>query len=207
MSATTIRTAAVILAAGEASRYGSAKQLLSIDGVPMVRRIASNALAAGLDPVIVVVGSRAEQIVECVDLLDVQTVRNADWSSGMGSSIAAGVKALMMQATPPQSLMVMLADQPAIRAEDLVRMLARHAQSPQRMLACQHEGRFSPPCIFPWRFANELLALDGANGAQALLKQHAALVDGYDLPAAFCDIDTPADYAAWLADRGVTSID
>lgn len=207
MSATTIRTAAVILAAGEASRYGSAKQLLAIDGVPMVRRIASNALAAGLSPVIVVVGSRAEQIVECVDQLDVQTVRNDDWSRGMGSSIAAGVNALMMQATPPQSLMVMLADQPAIRVEDLARMLARHAQSPQRVLACQHEGRFGPPCIFPWSHADELLALDAANGAQALLKQHAALVDGFDLPAAFCDIDTPADYAAWLADRGVTSID
>jgi molybdenum cofactor cytidylyltransferase len=40
-----------------------------------------------------------------------------------------------------------------------------------------------------------------------LLAKHAALVDGFDLPVAFCDIDTPADYAAWQANRGVTSMD
>jgi molybdenum cofactor cytidylyltransferase len=207
VTAPSIRTAAVILAAGEASRYGSPKQLLSIDGVPMVRRIASNALAAGLHPVLVVVGSRAERVVNCLDRLDVQTVANAHWASGMGSSIAAGVKALMMQPAPPESLMVVLADQPAIRVEDLERMLARHAQSPQRILACQHEGRFSPPCIFPWGHASELAALDGAKGAHVLLEKHAALIDGFNLPAAFFDIDTPEDYAAWLAHRGVTSLD
>lgn len=207
MSAPSIRTAAVILAAGEARRYGSAKQLLSIDGVPMVRRIASNALAAGLRPVIVVVGSRAEQVIDGLDQLDVHFVDNAHWASGMGSSIAAGVKALVMDAAPVHSLMVLLADQPAIRVADLARMLARHAQSPQRILACQHEGRFSPPCIFPWRHASELVALDGAAGAHVLLQRHAASVDGFNLPAAFFDIDTPEDYAAWLARGGVTSMD
>lgn len=201
------RTAAVILAAGEARRYGSPKQLLSIDGVPMVRRIASNALAAGLHPVMVVVGSRAERVADCLDRLDVQTVANAHWTSGMGSSIAAGVKALMMHTARPQSVMVMLADQPAIRVVDLERMLARHAQSPDRILACQHEGRFSPPCIFPWSHAGELAVLEPARGAHALLERHAALVDGVDLPAAFCDIDTPEDYAAWQAHRGVASMD
>ena len=206
MTATTVRTAAVILAAGEARRYGSPKQLLSIDGEPMIRRIASKVLAAGLSPVMVVVGSRAERVVDCLDQLDVQTVENPQWVSGMGSSIAAGVKALMMQAAEVESLMVVLADQPAIRVEDLARMLARHAQSPQRILACEQQGRFSPPCIFPWSHAGELAALNGTNGAHVLLERHAALVDGFDLPAAFFDIDTPEDYAAWLATRGKTSI-
>jgi molybdenum cofactor cytidylyltransferase len=201
------RTAAVILAAGEARRYGSPKQLLFIDGVPMVRRIASNALEAGLHPVMVVVGSRREPIVAYLDQLDVHAVDNIHWASGMGSSIAAGVKALMMHTARPQSVMVMLADQPAIRVVDLERMLARHAQSPDRILACQHEGRFSPPCIFPWSHAGELAVLEPARGAHALLERHAALVDGVDLPAAFCDIDTPEDYAAWQAHRGVASMD
>jgi molybdenum cofactor cytidylyltransferase len=207
VTALPLQVAAVILAAGEARRYGSPKQLLSIDGEPMVRRIASNALAAGLRPVMVVVGSGAQRVRECLDLPDVHTVENIHWASGMGSSIAAGVRALMMQPTSWQSLMVMLADQPAIRVEDLARMLATHAQSPQRILACQHEGRFGPPCIFPWSHASELAALDGASGAHVLLQRHAATVDGFDLPAAFFDIDTPEDYAAWLAHRGVTSMD
>lgn len=197
--------AAVILAAGEARRYGGPKQLLSIDGVPMVRRIASNALAAGLHPVMVVVGSRSEQVVACLDQLDVHAVDNIQWASGMGGSIAAGVRALMMQAAQLQSVMVMLADQPAIRVADLERMLARHAQSPDRILACQHEGRFSPPCVFPWSYASELASLDARNGAHVLLESHAASVDGFHLPTAFFDVDTPEDYAAWQANRGDAS--
>jgi molybdenum cofactor cytidylyltransferase len=207
VTAAAVQAAAVILAAGEASRYGSPKQLLAIDGMPMVRRIAGNALSAGLQPVMVVVGSGAERVVDCLDQLDVHVVHNLHWASGMGGSIAAGARALMMQADQLQSVMVMLADQPAIRVVDLERMLARHAQSPERILACQHEARFSPPCIFPWRYASELASLDPANGAHVLLAKHAALVDGFDLPVAFCDIDTPADYAAWQANRGVTSMD
>ena len=131
MTAAAVQAAAVILAAGEASRYGSPKQLLAIDGMPMVRRIAGNALSAGLQPVMVVVGSGAERVVDCLDQLDVHVVHNLHWASGMGGSIAAGARALMMQADQLQSVMVMLADQPAIRVVDLERMLARHAQSPE----------------------------------------------------------------------------
>jgi len=53
---------AVLLAAGEASRFGTAKQLLVIDGEPMARRMALAALAAGLSPVIVVTGAHHDHV-------------------------------------------------------------------------------------------------------------------------------------------------
>ncbi|WP_114241563.1 NTP transferase domain-containing protein [Dyella sp. C9] len=205
MTTAGIRTGAVILAAGEARRYGALKQLIAIDGEPMVRRVASNALAAGLLPVVVVVGAQRERVIACLHDLDVHVADNPDWPRGMGSSLATGVRALQSFAPRLESLMVLLADQPAIQAEHLQRLLATHAASPERILACRHHGDFAPPCVFPLSYAGELVTLDGAAGARALLERHAASVDGFKLASAFLDIDTPADLDAWLAERNAPS--
>jgi molybdenum cofactor cytidylyltransferase len=199
MNISPTRTGAVILAAGSSSRYGALKQVIAIDGEPMVRRIARNALAAGLHPVVVVVGAQSDRVVDCLVNLDIHSVPNAEWAAGMGGSLSTGTRALLQLPVELRSLMVMLADQPAISIDDLERMLTLHAQSPDRILACQHQGELAPPCIFPLAYADELAALNGPAGARALLQQHASQVQGIDLPSAFLDIDTPDDYAAWQA--------
>lgn len=194
-------TGAVILAAGSSSRYGALKQLIAIDGEPMVRRITRNVLAAGLHPVIVVVGAESDRVTDCLSNLDVHAVSNPDWATGMGSSLATGVRTLMAQTASLQSLLVILADQPAVKVDDLERMLAAHIARPDRILACQLKGNFAPPCIFPRPYIDELVALSGTQGARVLLERHASIVEGFDLPAAFLDIDTPDDYNAWQAAR------
>lgn len=198
---------AVILAAGSSSRYGALKQLIAIDGEPMARRIVRGALAAGLHPVVVVVGAQSDRVTDCLNNLDVVAVSNPAWGDGMGSSLATGVQALLAQAAPLQSLMVLLADQPAIKIDDLERMLATHAQRPNRILACQKSGDFGPPCLFPVAYTDELIALSGTQGARALIDRHASQVEGFDLPAAFQDIDTPEDYNAWEATRDRPLVD
>jgi molybdenum cofactor cytidylyltransferase len=89
--------AAVILAAGEASRYGKIKQLLDWHGEPFVRAVAKRALEAGCSPVVVVSGYEAEQVERAVQDLRVTIVRNEDWREGQASSIRVGLG-------PPPSL-------------------------------------------------------------------------------------------------------
>ncbi|RIK26262.1 MAG: hypothetical protein DCC54_07705 [Anaerolineae bacterium] len=108
------RTAGIVLAAGESTRFGQPKQLLDWKGEPFVRRIAETALGAGLAPVVVVTGSNAEAVEGAVRGLDVQIVRNAAWQSGQASSIVAGVAAL------PENIgscLFLLADQPQVGTE------------------------------------------------------------------------------------------
>ncbi|QNK01230.1 nucleotidyltransferase family protein [Dyella telluris] len=196
---------AIILAAGSATRYGALKQVIAIDGEPMVRRIARHALAAGLHPVVVVVGAEGDRVIDCLVNLDVHSVTNTEWSAGMGSSLSTGTLSLMSQSAALNSLMVLLADQPAISLDDLERMLTAHGRAPERILACHHQGNFGPPCIFPLAYADELAALSGVQGARVLLEKYAAVVDGFDLPSAFRDIDTPEDYADWQSMRSKPS--
>jgi molybdenum cofactor cytidylyltransferase len=91
----------IILAAGESTRFGEAKQLLDWKGKPFVRAVAMTALESGLSPVIVVTGANAEKVESSLKDLGVIIVRNNDWKSGQGSSIKEGIKALTQ---PPQPL-------------------------------------------------------------------------------------------------------
>jgi molybdenum cofactor cytidylyltransferase len=199
MTRVAVSTGAVVLAAGNASRFGAAKQVLSIDGTPMVRRAVLTALAAGLAPVVVVVGAHAQAVRESLAGLDIHFADNPDWMDGMGGSLAYGVNAALTQAPRLQVLMVLLADQPSIQPTDLQAMLEQHARHPDRILAAHYGGHSGPPCLFPASTFAELALLTGPEGARGVLKRHAKSVDTFALPSAALDIDTPADHAAWLA--------
>jgi molybdenum cofactor cytidylyltransferase len=202
MTPSDARIGAVLLAAGSASRFGTPKQLLAIDGVPMVRRIAIAALAAGLSPVMVVTGAHGEEVSASLAGLDVHEVVHGDWASGMGGSLAAGIRAIVKQAASLQAVMVLLADQPSIGSADLEGMLQAHGEAAGRIVAARYDGHLGAPCLFPRTCLDDLSVLHGARGARVLLERYASNVEAYDLPSAAFDIDTPADHAAWLALRG-----
>ncbi|MCK4898829.1 MAG: putative selenium-dependent hydroxylase accessory protein YqeC, partial [Anaerolineales bacterium] len=68
--------AGIVLAAGESSRFGEPKQLLSWHGEPFIRHVARKALTAGLSPVIVVTGAHSSQVKRAVEDLEVVVVQN-----------------------------------------------------------------------------------------------------------------------------------
>lgn len=192
------RIGAVVLAAGNARRFGSLKQLVVIGGEPIVRRTVRQVLTADFNPVVVVVGAQAARVSECLQALNVRLAVSQDWKRGLGHSIASGVKALMEATGTLDAMLIMLADQPRVTTGDLERMRRAYAVSPDSVLASEHEGLTGPPCIFPLRLADELLALQGASGARDLLKRQRSEVIGFPLPAAFVDVDTREDYEALL---------
>ena len=94
--------AGVILAAGASSRLGTPKQLLRYRGETLLHRAARLALAAGLEPVHVVLGCNAPAVGAALEELRgrVTAVVNEDWQAGMGSSLARGIASLPAPARP-----------------------------------------------------------------------------------------------------------
>ncbi|MCK4978132.1 MAG: putative selenium-dependent hydroxylase accessory protein YqeC, partial [Anaerolineales bacterium] len=86
--------AGIVLAAGESSRFGEPKQLLSWHGEPFIRHVARKALTAGLSPVIVVTGAHSSQVKRAVEDLEVVVVQNHSWKEGQSTSIKTGLEAL-----------------------------------------------------------------------------------------------------------------
>ena len=107
---------AVILAAGESSRFGQPKQLLPFRGKTLVRTIIDATCEAGCAPVVVVIGSNGETIHAELAHANVLEVRNTNWRSGIGSSIRSGVRALTGHAPDVQAILLLVCDQPAVNA-------------------------------------------------------------------------------------------
>jgi molybdenum cofactor cytidylyltransferase len=179
-----------VLAAGSASRFGSPKQLARYGDHPLLQRGISNAVAVGGNAVSVVLGAHAADIAPLLRNTPATTILNRDWEEGIGSSLRAAVRHLPGTC---DGLLVMLADQPAVSAEDLRRLIGPWRSRPDAIVAASYSGIDGVPAVFPrWTFG-ELSALRGDMGARSLIRRHRERLIRVPLPSAALDIDTPAD--------------
>jgi molybdenum cofactor cytidylyltransferase len=195
-------TAIVLLAAGEASRFGSPKQIASIGERAMVRHCAINALGT-LAPVLVVTGAHRDAVETALGGLHVALVHNLDWSAGMGASIARGVHAARERNPMLRGVLIALADQPSISTDNLAMLLREHAQTPERIVASRLGDVVGPPCVFPAACFGALESLNGPSGARSVIERHPQLCRAVDMPGAAHDIDTREDYRRFVEQSGL----
>jgi CTP:molybdopterin cytidylyltransferase MocA len=199
---------AVVLAAGGSSRLGRPKQLVVHDGLPLVARAAHAALQAGADPVVVVLGAGEAAVRAALSDLPVETVVNPRWADGMGTSVAAGVRALLARAPSVGGVLVTLVDQPFVGDAELGRLVdawvraearAAGGGAPAAIAAAAYAGTVGVPAVFGRAHADALCALPAAAGAARLLRAPGALVHPVPMPEAATDVDTHDDLARLLA--------
>jgi molybdenum cofactor cytidylyltransferase len=201
--------AGIILAAGQASRYGKPKQLLDFHGEPFVRRVAKTALAAGLSPVVVVTGAYAEEVESAVKDLDVQIVRNADWQEGQASSIRAGLDPLPGPPPNPtkfsriwgreRNVIFLLADQPQVTRHVLDALKGRHAEGLFPIVAPLVADRRGNPVLFDQITFDELRALQGDVGGRVLFRKYPLEYVPWHDESLLFDVDDEAAYRRLLA--------
>lgn len=177
---------------------GRAKQLLPVGGVPLVRHAALAALAAPVAPVVVVLGAHAEEVRPALDGLALHPVVNPGWAEGMGSSVRAGLAAVLALAPALEAVIIALADQPGVTAEHLASLVARHRQHPGGIVATEAAGMAGPPVLFAARWFPRLREARGDAGARELLRAEAGAVVRVPL-ASTADLDTPEDYTRYVA--------
>ncbi len=182
-----------MLAAGASRRLGRPKQLVTLAGEPLVRRITRLARSLGPLWLGVVVGARATAVTAALAGTGAVTVRARGWRGGMSASLGAGVRACPRGA---QRILVVSSDQWRITAADLGRLV----RAAQRMPAAAcYAGHAGIPAVFPARLRARLLALRGDRGARAVLALGAYA--RVPMAAAADDLDTPADLARLRAAR------
>lgn len=186
-----MNSAALILAAGAATRMGRLKQVLPYAGKTFVQHSIHQAVDAALSPIVVVIGSQADLVADAIRSEPVEIVRNDAWETGMGSSIASGVRHLENFDVP--AVAILLADQPLVTAAHLRAMSALLDHFP--IVAAEYNGMFGVPAFFRRELFPGLASLPPEAGARHLLRSSHE-IRAYPLPEAAIDIDTPADLAA-----------
>jgi len=189
-----ISVAIIVLAAGKASRMGqsgSHKLLAEFEGVPLVRRVAEQALEGGADSVTVVTGYRQEEITAALSGLNVCLSYNADYALGMASSLIAGFST--SEARRADGVLVMLADMPRVTASDLRTLIgAFRASGGEAIVRAVSQGKRGNPVILPQSLHNEVLRLTGDVGARHIIEaSHLPVIDVDIGDAAHLDVDTP----------------
>ena len=191
---TDAQVSAIILAAGASTRMGRPKQLVPIDGVPMIRRTAETVLRAGIEDVVVVVGAVAAPVAVALAGLPVLVVLNADWRLGLSSSVQAGVRTL---GAGTRAALLVLADQPRLRPDTLQAIVARYRATGASIVAPYVQGKRGNPVLFDRSLFGELLAVRGDQGGKALLLRHREAVERVAVndDGILADVDTPEDLA------------
>ncbi len=186
------KTAGVILAAGDSTRFGSPKQLLEWKGKPFIRHIAETALQADLQPVVVVTGIHHAEIKSCLQDLPVTAIQNQNYKNGQSESIKLGIKSL------PDNIgasIFLLADQPQIPAAVIKALKERHSETLSPIIAPLVLGeRRANPVLFDKATFSDLLQLTGDVGGRAIFDKHKVDYLPWHDDILMFDVDTREDY-------------
>jgi len=189
-------TGIVILAAGSSSRMGQPKQLLIYKQTTLLQRAINAAIGTPDSCLVVVLGANHQLLMPEPAMLIVEY--NPDWQQGMGASISAGIKRLLAEKPTVQNVLLMLCDQPFADTALLQKLINAKQNSNNKIIASAYENTLGAPVLFDRSYFNELLALQGQEGAKKLLIKYSNEVIAMPFNKGAIDIDTPEDYERLL---------
>lgn len=185
--------AGLLLAAGSGTRMGGPKALVTgPDGQTWVARTARTLAAGGCDPVLVVVGARADEVSAAVAGLAVTVVHAEQWQDGMGTSLRAGMQGVTRLWPRPDAVLVALVDTPGLTSHAVARLT--ELAGPAALLRASYDGVGGHPVVLGEEHWDGVLAcITGDAGASGYLRpRHVLRVECGDV-ADGRDVDTPAD--------------
>jgi CTP:molybdopterin cytidylyltransferase MocA len=191
---------ALLLAAGQGSRMQyKAKALLSLGSKTFVQHALQQLHAAGLEELILITGSQHEAVWNAALQADVpvREVYNADFESGLLSSIQAGIRAVSPATT---AVLITLVDLPFLAANDYrAACLAWQEGNPGNLLRSQSEGKPGHPVIIPSAYFTEILQQPASDkGCSFLFQRYPERVQFHAMARGRIDIDTMEDYHAHI---------
>lgn len=195
--------AVIIPAAGFSSRYtGDLKLLETLGDITVIEQVVRTARAAGFTEILVITGHGREKIEETMLVAGVRTVFNPEFGTGMGTSIAMGVK----HAPDSDGYLIWPGDMPGIMPRSIRALIDSSATG--SIVVPVFERRRGHPVLFSDAFFSELSRLGSDEGARCILEANPSCIVEVDVddPGIHLDIDTKENMATFyrLAERGNT---
>ncbi|MBK7606192.1 MAG: nucleotidyltransferase family protein [Saprospiraceae bacterium] len=190
----------IVLAAGNSSRLGTAKQLLKDkNGVSFIKRITALALSLSCKKVLCILGANHPAIAQELKDLKATIVINDLWSQGIASSIKLAVHTVNSQFPDLEALLFLVCDQPFVDEKILHQVIYQYFKSGQPIVASHYQNILGTPALFDRSFFPALSLLEGDRGAGKVIHDHSDRVAMIDFEDGLFDIDTQRDYELYSA--------
>ena len=158
-----MKISAILLAAGESKRMGQPKQLMPFGEITILAQAVDNLLNSTVSETIVVLGHRAEEVMNVITSKPVKIAINPDYQQGMSTSIIAG---LDLVDSGTQAVMLVLGDQPLTNSQIINRLIDEFYNHDKGIVIPTYQGRRGHPTIFAIKYKEKLLELKGDIGGR-----------------------------------------
>ena len=186
--------ACIILAAGQSKRMARSKIVLPWGERTVIGTIITSFLNAGLKQIIVVTGGYRELVEAEVDNYGVEKIFNPKFENGeMAVSLQTG---LSKMAPDCNGVFVALGDQPDIHPVDLIGIMKKSDQFPEKLIIPSYSMRRGHPWMIPANYFNEIKALKSPDTMKTFIQNHENDIEYYLVQKSniLADLDTPEDY-------------
>lgn len=182
-----MQTAAVILAAGASTRFGSPKQLATFGAGTVLDAVVRLARDAGLRPIVVVLPP-AVPPPAVPPPAEVTALVNDAPDEGMSRSLRLGLAAVPDEAT---AALILLGDQPTVPPAVIAEILRARGERP--IVAARAGGLLGPPVLLERSAFGMAAATTGDEGLRHLIRGNRHLVTPVEVGEHAPDVDTLAD--------------
>ena len=184
---------AILLAAGKSERMGQNKLLLPFGGRTVIQRTLDSLLASRAGEVIVVVGSKAQEINRSIGRRRARVVLNPNFAKGMSTSLVTGLGMVNSRA---RFVIVVLGDQPLVTPHVYNQLIEAALNTEKGIIIPTCKGERGNPIVIATRYLAELLKQTGDKGGRELLKAYPAdvLEVPVDCEGVVVNINTKEEY-------------
>lgn len=190
-SSGSIGISAVILAAGSSKRLGEPKQLLVLDGKPLLQHVVDVVATCGFAKIVVVLGHAADEIEAVLELPEgARAVVNPEYLDGQSTSLRVGLASVAPDAG---AAAIFLGDQPRLSATAIEQVVDAFRSSGARVARAVYRGTPGHPVIVARESFNAFGDISGDVGARVVLDGSPEVVEvALDMDPPL-DVDTRAD--------------
>ena len=180
-----LKLGCVIMAAGNARRYGQNKLAAQLRGRSLILRALEAVPAKELEAAVVV--TQYPEVMDLAEAFRFAAIRNEHPDWGISHTIALGLTALRRC----DGVMFLVSDQPLLKRESVAALAQFWKQQPDKLAALAHSGIRGNPCVFPARFFPELLELTEDHGGNTVIRKHEGDLRLLEVPEEeLADVDT-----------------